>query len=99
MPSLSLLVDLECLGQGHEVTPIGAVRPLHGLAGFGLRLLELPAERGELGLELEDPLHAGEVEALVGEVLDEAEPLDVVLGVAATAAPGAGRIDQPLPFV
>ena len=54
---------------------------------------------GDLGLELEHPLDPGQVEALVGELLDAAEALDVLLAVAAAAAAGAGRVDQALALV
>ena len=55
--------------------------------------------RGQLGLELQHLLHAGQVEALAGELLDAAQLLDVLVAVAAAAAAGAGRVDQALALV
>ena len=59
----------------------------------------LLAQRGHLGLELEHPLHAGQVEALAGELLDAAQQGDVGVAVAAAAPAGAGRVDQALALV
>src|SRR5215210_9409566 len=77
------------LGQGHEVPPLDPGAP--SLAGLGPRLLELDLEPGQLGLQGQDSLDPGQVEALGGEVLDAAEELDVLLAVPAVAAVGAGR--------
>ncbi len=53
-----------------------------------------------LVLQREDAQHPGEVHALaLGELLDEADPLDVAVGVPAGAAGGAGRLQQALALV
>src|SRR5690606_41607953 len=53
------------------------------------RELGEPAAHGlHLRLEVEDPLDAGQADALVGQPLDLAQPVDVPGGVASAAAPG-----------
>ena len=49
--------------------------------------------------EREDALHAGERDAVVGELLDPAQQRDVALGVAAAAAGRARRREQALALV
>ena len=63
------------------------------------QLVELAAQLGELGLELQHPLHAGQVEPVGGELLDAAQLGDVGVAVAAAAAGGAGRVDEALALV
>ena len=58
------------------------------------------AERVELGLHLDDLLHAGQVDAvLLRQVLDLAEQLDVAIGIATGVARRPVRPQQSLPFV
>ena len=89
-----------CGGGSRTRPPPAAAAPARGGAGGGRRrrLGRLPAQRRparprrrrDLGLELEDPLHAVEVEALVGELLDATELGDVGVAVAAAAAARCG---------
>ena len=53
----------------------------------------------ELGLQVQHHLHAGQVQALGGELLDAAEQRDVLVAVATAAADGPGRVDQALALV
>src|SRR5262245_36974197 len=68
-------------------------------AVLAMGLGQLGPQPGHLGLQLQHPLHAVEVEALVGQLLDAAELLDVGVAVPAAAAGGARRVDQPLALV
>ena len=72
---------------------------LHRLAGLGPGRLQLGAEPVHLGLELQHPAHALEVEPGVVRLLDAAQLVDVLLAVAAAAAAGAGRVEQALALV
>src|SRR5690606_7135383 len=58
-----------------------------------------PAQVGDLGLELEHALDAGEVEACVQELPDPDQPGHVVLAVAPGAARRAVRGDQTAALV
>src|SRR4029453_18122252 len=91
------------LADGHEVAAVlagdallrlGGVLP--GLAYPRPQPLDLVGGVLERGLELEDALDAGEPDALVGELLDVLEQLDVAVGVPAAPAPGALRLDENL---
>jgi hypothetical protein len=53
-----------------------AVRVGDGLGGLLADLGQLGAQAGDLGLEGEDPLDAGQVEPFVGELLDPPEQLE-----------------------
>src|SRR5262245_46846857 len=65
-----------------------------------LQLVGLGTERVELCLQLDDHLHAGEVDpALLREVLDLAEQRDVTVGVAPGVAGRALRRDEALALV
>src|ERR1700704_1695372 len=87
------------LGDGDEISAVLAMHPVDRLTG----LVEGPVELGprvvELGLELENLLHTGEADALVGELLDPAEQHDVTLGVPAAATLRTRRLDQALALV
>ena len=73
--------------------------------GVGHRLLRrggprrLRPQAGHLGLQLEHPLDAVEVQPLVGELLYAPELVDVGVAVPPAAAVGAGRVDEPLALV
>jgi hypothetical protein len=66
--------------------------------GWGLAL-EFVAESLVGGLELEDPLYAGQVDPGVEEVADLPEPGEVVVAVAASPTVAASRGQQPFGFV
>jgi hypothetical protein len=83
----------------HEVAPVVLVGALDGLPGLAAYLVELGSQRLELGLELEDALDPGQVQAVVGEVLDAAQERDVVVAVATASAFGSRRLEQPLALV
>ena len=72
------------------VLPMGAADLLLGVARAPRAARR---ELVELGLELEHPLDAGEVQTLVGELCDAPQPVDVGVAVAAAAAGRAGRVD------
>ena len=93
------LVEDDRLLDRDEVAAVLAVGLGDRLLGVGAERRHLVAEPAVLGLELEHPLHAGQVEALGGELLDAAQERDVGVAVAAAAAPGAGRVDQALALV
>src|SRR3954469_6615295 len=75
------------------------MRPLDRFAGLGDDVVELPAQAGGLVLELHDRLHAGQVEAGLGQLVDAPQPVDVALAVAPAASAGAGRVEQAAAFV
>ena len=60
---------------------------------------DLGPQPAQLVLELEHPLHPRQVEALVGQLLDAPELLDVGVAVPAAPAARAGRVDQALALV
>jgi hypothetical protein len=71
-----------------------------------MRVVDLRMEGADLGFELFDPrfqlehaLDTDQVHPKVGELLDLPEQLDVGFAVPSTAAPGAGRLYQPLALV
>ena len=80
-------------GRGATLPPVEGSR----------RLLAHPAQLTfqhlDARLELHDPSHPGETDALIGELLDSAEQNDVAFGIPSTAALGARRFDQSLAFV
>ncbi len=84
------------LVHGHEVAAVGPVGRRHRLGGVVADPGELGLELGDAGLELEHPLHPGQVEPLLGELLDAAEVLDVVLAVATAAARVRAGSSRPL---
>lgn len=65
----------------------------------GLRIDQPGLEIGDPSFQIEHSLHARKVEALVGELLDPGEESDIGVAVAATAATGALRLNQPLAFI
>src|SRR5262245_32222403 len=69
------------------------------LLGIAARLVEAVAQRAQLLLELEDPLHTREVQTVGGQLRDAPQPLDVAVAVAAVAADGARGVEQALPLV
>src|SRR5699024_1035273 len=76
-----------------------ALRGAHRLEGLA-HALQLILEGLDLVLQLEDPLDAGEVDALVlGHRLDLPQPHHVARAVAASPATGALRDDQSEPVV
>jgi hypothetical protein len=94
------------LADGDEVAAVLAVDALLGVGDVlpGLahprpQPLDLVGGVVERSLELEDALDAGEPDALVGELLDVLQQLDVAVGVAAAAALGALRLDEALALV
>src|SRR5581483_9785674 len=92
-------VQHRALVQRHQVPPVLAVGALHRLEGVQPGLGQLLAQVLVLVLQLDHPAHALQVEPGVGELLDAAQAVDVPLAVAATAAAGAGRVDQAPPLV
>ena len=69
------------------------------LTGGSPGRLELALQPSHLGLELQDPSDALEVEPLVGEVLDLPQALEVAFGEASAAALGPGRVEESLALV
>jgi hypothetical protein len=62
-------------------------------------LFELFSEAGVLGLELHDPLDALEVHALIGQLGDALQELDVGVAVAAVASLRAGGLHETASLV
>src|SRR4029453_7685200 len=94
------------LADGHEVAAVLAVDALLGLGDVlpGLAYprpqpLDLVGGVFARGLEPEGALDGGEPDALVGELLDVLEQLDVAVGVPAAPALGALRLDETLALV
>ena len=84
----------------HELPAVLLVDALDLLAEAALELAQLGAHPGELVLELEHALDAGEVQApLGGQPLDLAQPLEVALRVEARVPGGAARADEALRLV
>ena len=71
----------------------------NGLGLFAGQLLDLATETEDLTFELDDTNHPGEVQSIVGEVLDSVELVDVGVAVTATVTAGSSRRQQALPFV
>ena len=69
------------------------------LAHAGAELLHLRLALLGALLHVQDAHHAGEVDALVGELVDELEPLDVRARVQARVAARALRVHQALGLV
>ena len=83
----------------HQIPPVLPVRPLDRPRRLAAGLVSSAAQAGDLGLQLQHPTHALQVEAGRGQVLDAAQLVDVPLAVAPAAADRAGRVEQPLALV
>src|SRR5581483_7637702 len=94
------------LAEGDEVAAVLAVDVGHRLVGLAPQLVDLVLEPAdlvagavELFLEGDDPLHSGQAHALVGQLLDPLEAVNVAVGVAPRPADGALRLHQALALV
>src|SRR5581483_7956940 len=91
----------------HQVTPVGGVHGGGGGLGGGAGLGQLVEERGHLRpqlvdgvLQLADPLHPGQVHALVlAQPLHLAQQRDAAGGLPPSPAGGPARAYQPEPVV
>src|SRR5438046_1473084 len=75
--SALLLEQRNRLLERHEVAPVLTVGAVDGRRHLRAYLFELSLDARDHRLELEDPLHAREVQAIVGQLLDAAKLVDV----------------------
>ena len=75
------------------------VRGRHRIERLRPYLDQLLAQPGQLGLELQDPPHALEVEPRRRQFLDVTQALEVVVREAPAAPAGPRRIEQALALV
>src|SRR5512132_1688761 len=99
--SMSVLWDqVDGWFPGNEVAPVLAVHLVDRASHLAFHAVELPAQPGQLVLQAQHVLDAGEVEPeLVGQPLDQPQPVEVRLGVQPRVPGRALRADQPLVLV
>src|SRR5688572_10119752 len=87
------------LAQRHEVAALPALGVDRGVLGGQSGAAQLVAEAGVLVFELHHTSDAFEVHALLGELGDALQRLDVGVAVAAVTDPRAGGVDETTPLV